>query len=170
VHVLIDSHRLTGTGEYRVEGFEISPLEIHDIPGGASATLQLQNRRVAVRFRVGIPCSGPDEAELVVLDRLASIPGRGTVYFETGAGVWRKSEEAELRGHPLGYAGGFVFLQYEIEGRVPAVVPEYEVPTVIIDGGEALSAYGPPEGGTIDGGNAPDTFPVAALNIDGGGA
>lgn len=170
MHVLIDSHRLTGTGEYRVEDFRISPVEIHDIPSGASGSLQLQNRRVSVRFRVGIPCSGPDEAELVVLDRLASIPSRGTVYFETGGGIWRKSEEAELRGHPLGYAGGFVFLQYEIEGRVPAAVPESEVPTVVIDGGDALSEYSPAEGGTIDGGNASDTFLVSALDVDGGGA
>lgn len=122
MHALIDSFRLTGTGEFRVEGFSLDIIEIHDIPNGAPASLQLLNRRARARFRVGIPCSGPDEAELVVLDRLYNIPTRGTVYFQTGAGQWRKMEEAELRGHPLGYAGGFVFLGYQIEGKVPELL------------------------------------------------
>lgn len=122
MHAVIDSFRLTGTGQFRVEGFRIDILEIHDIPSGASAALQLLNRRARASFRVGVPCEDPDEAELVVLDRLYNIPTRGTVHFQTGAGEWRKMEEAELRGHPLGYAGGFVFLGYEIEGKVPELL------------------------------------------------
>lgn len=122
MHAVIDSFRLTGTGEYRVGEFRIDIVEIHDIPNGASAALQLLNRRARVRFQVGIPCGSPDEAELVVLDRLYNIPTRGTVYFQTGAGEWRKMEQAELRGHPLGYAGGFVSLAYEIEGKVPELL------------------------------------------------
>ncbi len=122
MHALIDSFRLTGTGEFRVSDFSIDILQIEDIPSGASAALQLLNRRARVRFRVGIPCADPDEAELVVLDRLYNIPTRGTVTLQTGAGTWRKMEEAELLGHPLGYAGGFVFLAYEIEGKVPELI------------------------------------------------
>ncbi len=119
MHCLINSFRLTGTGNDRVDDFKIGLANLSELPYGVGAALQVQNRRARISFRCGFQAADADEAELVLLDRLYNIPTNGTVYFQTGASAWRKVEDAQITGHPIGYAGMWLFVAYEIEGKVP---------------------------------------------------
>lgn len=119
MHCLINSFRLTGTGGERVSNLRVGLSMLSELPHGVGAALQVQNRRARITFDCGFPAATADEAELVLLDRLYNIPTNGTVYFQSGDGAWRKVEDAQITGHPIGYAGTWLSVAYEIEGRVP---------------------------------------------------